>query len=321
MKSKILSKLKNADGYVSGQEICEEFEVSRTAVWKIINKLREEGYEIVAVNNKGYRMIKAPDILSRDEIESVTAGYKIIYEEEVDSTNNYAKRMAEAGENEDALIVTDSQTAGRGRKGRSFASERGKGIFMTILKHPKLEPQRASMLTIVAAMAAREGIYKATGLECSIKWPNDIVYNGRKICGILTEMSAEMQNINYVVIGIGINTSQDNFSEDIKEVAVSIKMTGKKTVKRSTIIAEVMKSFDKYFDKFEETAGLAFIREEYNKYLVNAGNKVKIISDSGAYEAVALGIDNEGRLLVNKEGRLIKIVSGEVSVRGVYGYV
>lgn len=321
MKSKILSKLKNADGYVSGQEICEEFEVSRTAVWKIINKLREEGYEIVAVNNKGYRMIKAPDILSRDEIESVTAGYKIIYEEEVDSTNNYAKRMAEAGENEDALIVTDSQTAGRGRKGRSFASERGKGIFMTILKHPKLEPQRASMLTIVAAMAAREGIYKATGLECSIKWPNDIVYNGRKICGILTEMSAEMQNINYVVIGIGINTSQDNFSEDIKEVAVSIKMTGKKTVKRSTIIAEVMKSFDKYFDKFEETAGLAFIREEYNKYLVNAGNKVKIISDSGDYEAVALGIDNEGRLLVNKEGRLIKIVSGEVSVRGVYGYV
>lgn len=321
MKSKILAKLKSTDGYVSGQEICEEFNVSRTAIWKIINKLRAEGYDIEAVSHKGYRIVNAPDILSKDEIESVVDNYKIIYMDEVDSTNNYAKRLAEDGEKADTLIVSDSQSAGRGRKGRSFASLKGKGIFMTLLKHPKLEPQKASMITIVAAMAAREGILNATGLSCNIKWPNDIIYDGKKVCGILTEMSAEMQNINYVVIGIGINTSNESFSDDIKDVAVSIKMAGKNTIKRSSIIAETVKSFDKYFEEFEKTGNLDCIVSEYNKYLANAGNKVKIISEDSEYEAIALGIDDEGRLLVNKEGKIIKIVSGEVSVRGVYGYV
>lgn len=321
MKSKILAKLKSTDGYVSGQEICEEFNVSRTAIWKIINKLRAEGYNIEAVSHKGYRIVNAPDILSKDEIESVVDNYKIIYMDEVDSTNNYAKRLAEDGEKADTLIVSDSQSAGRGRKGRSFASLKGKGIFMTLLKHPKLEPQKASMITIVAAMAAREGILNATGLSCNIKWPNDIIYDGKKVCGILTEMSAEMQNINYVVIGIGINTSNESFSDDIKDVAVSIKMAGKNTIKRSSIIAETVKSFDKYFEEFEKTGNLDCIVSEYNKYLANAGNKVKIISEDSEYEAIALGIDDEGRLLVNKEGKIIKIVSGEVSVRGVYGYV
>ena len=192
---------------------------------------------------------------------------------------------------------------------------------MTLLKHPKLEPQKASMVTIVTAMAVREGIFNATGLECNIKWPNDIVYDGKKVCGILTEMSAEMQNINYVVIGIGINTSNESFSEDIKDVAVSIKMTGKNTIKRSSIIEQVIKSFDKYFTEFEKTSDLEYLREEYNKYLVNAGNKVRIVAEDTDYEAIALGIDHEGRLLVNKDGKIIKIVSGEVSVRGVYGYV
>ncbi len=321
MKSKILAKLKNTTDYVSGQELCQEFNVSRTAIWKIINKLRDEGYEIEAVSHKGYRIVNAPDILSQNEIESVVDNYKIVYKDEIDSTNNYAKRLAEDGEKEDMLIVSDCQTAGRGRNGRSFASLKGKGIFMTLLKHPKLEPQKASMVTIVTAMAVREGIFNATGLECNIKWPNDIVYDGKKVCGILTEMSAEMQNINYVVIGIGINTSNESFSEDIKDVAVSIKMTGKNTIKRSSIIEQVIKSFDKYFTEFEKTSDLEYLREEYNKYLVNAGNKVRIVAEDTDYEAIALGIDHEGRLLVNKDGKIIKIVSGEVSVRGVYGYV
>lgn len=321
MKSKILAKLKNAEGYVSGQEICDEFNVSRTAIWKIINKLRAEGYDIEAVSHKGYRIVNAPDILSEDEIESVVFNYNVIYKDEIDSTNNYAKRLAEDGEKEDTLIVSDCQTAGRGRKGRSFTSLKGKGIFMTLLKHPKLPPQKASMVTIVAAMAAREGIFKSTGLSCDIKWPNDIVFNGKKVCGILTEMSAEMQKINYVVVGIGINTSYESFEDDIKDVAMSIKMAAGNSFKRSNIIAKTVECFDKYFDEFEKTGSLLFLIQEYNKYLVNAGNKVKIISEDNEYEAIAIGIDSEGRLLVNKDGKIVKIVSGEVSVRGVYGYV
>lgn len=323
MKAKILAKLKNSDTYISGQELSQEFNVSRTAIWKIITKLREEGYEIEAIKNKGYKIVNAPDILSKSELESVVKDeYTICYEDEVDSTNNYAKKIAEQGAKNKTLIVSDCQYAGKGRKGKSFASARHQGIFMTILIRPDIKPQNASKLTIIAAVAVWAGIYKATGLKCKIKWPNDIICNGKKICGILTEMSTEMQSINYIVIGIGINTGNDSFPDDIKEVATSIKIeAGGKSYKRSSIIAEVINSFDIYYEKFTECQNLGFIKEDYNKYLVNAGERVKIFGEKESYEAVALGIDDDGELLINRDGKIVKIVSGEVSVRGVYGYV
>ena len=323
MKAKILAKLKNSNTYISGQELSKEFNVSRTAIWKIISRLREEGYEIEAVKNKGYRIVSVPDILSKSELESVVKSeYTICYEDEVDSTNNYAKRIAEQGAKNKTLVVSDCQFAGKGRKGKSFSSVKQQGIFMTLLIRPDIKPQNASMLTIIAAVAVQNGIYKATGLECKIKWPNDIICNGKKICGILTEMSTEMQSINYIVIGIGINTGNDSFPDDIKDVATSIKIeTGGKSYKRSSIIAEVINSFDEYYEKFVSCQNLSCIKEYYDKYLVNAGEKVKIVGEKESYEAVAIGIDDDGELLVNRNGKIVKIVSGEVSVRGVYGYV
>lgn len=322
MKSKILAKLKEKDSYVSGQELCEALGISRTAVWKIISKLREEGYIIDAVRNKGYKILEAPDIITKSEIESlINSSYSVVYEDETDSTNNKAKLLAEKGASDKTIIIADSQTAGKGRKGKSFESKKGQGIFMSILLRPGISPTKASMITILAAAAVRCGIYNATGLECNIKWPNDIIYDGKKLCGILTEMNTEMEYINYVIAGIGINVSNEVFDKELSKVATSLKIITGKEYKRSNIIAAVTECFDKYYEEFLKVEDLSFIRADYEPYLINIGRRVKIIGVKESYEAVAIGIDNDGELIVERNGKMEKVISGEVSVRGVYGYV
>ena len=216
MKNEILKCLKQTDGYVSGQELCERLGVSRTAVWKVIRQLEAEGYEIEAVRNRGYRLHDSADILNEAEIRAVLTsqwlGQNVKFLEEIDSTNNEAKRNAENGAKDGTLYITESQTGGRGRRGRQWVSPSGSGIWMTLLLRPQINPANASMLTIVAAMAVTMAIRRAvaeTGadVECHIKWPNDVVINKKKVCGILTEMSAELDCIHYVVIGIGINVN------------------------------------------------------------------------------------------------------------------
>lgn len=184
MKAKILAALRETEGYVSGQELCERFGVSRTAVWKAINQLKKDGYEIEAVQNRGYRIVGAPDILSENELSSIRKtdwiGKKIYYYDETDSTNVRASRLAEEGAEHGTLVVADQQDAGKGRRGRGWSSLPGTGIFMTLILKPELNPSNASMLTLVAAMAVAKGITRCTGMEAKIKWPNDIVINGKK---------------------------------------------------------------------------------------------------------------------------------------------
>ena len=209
MKTEILRMLREADGYISGQELCNKFGVSRTAVWKAINQLKEAGYEIDAVQNKGYILKAAPDIMNQNELKSIMntswAGQELLYFDSIDSTNTKAKELAEAGYPNGTLVVSDSQSAGKGRRGRSWESPSGTGIFMTLMLKPDINPNNASMLTLVAALAVAKAISEITGEKALIKWPNDIVMNGKKVCGILTEMSAQFDYINNIVIGIGIN--------------------------------------------------------------------------------------------------------------------
>ena len=212
MKEKILKCLREAEDYVSGQELCQMFDVSRTAIWKVMNQLKEEGYVIDAVKNKGYRLVQTPDLVTADEVESLLetswAARPVVYEEEQASTNQTAKMLAEQGASHGTLVVAERQVSGRGRRGRPWHSPKGSGIWMSILLRPQIHPMSASMLTLVAAMAVYDAI--SSRVEgCAIKWPNDIVIDGRKVCGILTEMSSELDNIHYVVIGIGINVNTD----------------------------------------------------------------------------------------------------------------
>lgn len=326
MKTEILRYLKEADGYISGQELCERFQVSRTAVWKVVRQLEAEGYEIEAVRNRGYRLKTAGDILSQAEILSSIrgswAGREILYLDEVDSTNTAAKKAAENGAVHGTLVVSERQTGGKGRRGRAWDSPRGTGIFMTLILRPNMAPVHASMLTLVAALAVADGIRECTGAESLIKWPNDIVMSGKKVCGILTEMSADPDCINYVAVGIGINVNMEEFPEEIRGVAASIfTETGKKT-KRSLLISAVMAAFERYYEVFMKTTDMSGLLKDYNGKLANCGRTVRVLDPAGEYSGTAIGIDREGELLVEMEDTTVRrVLSGEVSVRGIYGYV
>lgn len=326
MKTEVLKMLKDAEDYLSGQEISDRLHVSRTAVWKVIRQLEAEGYEIEAVRNRGYRLSRVGDVMSRAELESTVdtewAGQTILYFDETDSTNTEARKAAEDGAPHGTLAVADYQSMGKGRRGRSWEAPHGVGIWMSLVLRPGLHPTCASMLTLVAALAVADGIRQVSGLEARIKWPNDIVAGGKKVCGILTEMSTELECIHYVVTGIGINVANREFPEEIRDVATSVWLETGKEIKRSQLIAAIMKSYETYYARFMETRDMSRLLEEYNGLLANCGQKVQVLSPDHSYTGTAIGIDETGELLVRGEdGETRRVLSGEVSVRGIYGYV
>lgn len=318
--------LRESETYVSGQQICEKFGVSRTAVWKAVNQLKEEGYEVEAVRNRGYHIVDSPDVITAEELKSQIdtqwAGQHICYYEETDSTNIRAKQLGEEGMPHGTLAVADRQSAGRGRRGRGWETPKGCSICMSILLRPEIPPVKAPMLTLVMAQSVAEGLKEATGVDVQIKWPNDIILNKKKLVGILTEMSTEIDYINHVVIGVGINVNMTDFPEELKEKATSLKIEMGHSLKRSPIIAAVMRSFEKNYAFFLEAGDLKPIQKAYNNLLVNREKEVRILGAKEEYNAFALGINEDGELLVRREdGTVEAIFAGEVSVRGIYGYV
>ena len=326
MKNEILRLLKTSDTYISGQQLCGYFKVSRTSVWKVMEQLKKEGYEIEAVRNRGYRLVSSPDVISEAEIKSLLgtewAGRKVVYYDETDSTNNRAKDSGEKNGAHGTLFIADKQNAGKGRSGRAWESPSGKSIYMTILLRPQITPDKAPMLTLIMGLSVAEGIRKVSGAETEIKWPNDIVMNKKKVCGILTEMATEMEYVNYVVIGVGINVNQEYFSEGIKEIATSLYEETGTVYQRSELIAAVLERFEKNYEMFLETGDLSAVRKAYDSILVNRGQEVKVLEPGNEYRAVAEGINKNGELIVRlSDGRQKNIFAGEVSVRGIYGYV
>ena len=325
MKTEILKLLKESDGYISGQELCQRFGVSRTAVWKVIRQLEEEGYRIEAVRNKGYHFLDSCDIMTKTEIESCIKGRfgrNVEFYESIESTNIRAKRLAEDGAEDGTIVVADAQNAGRGRRGRTWVSPAGTNIFMSLILRPDILPASASMLTLVAALAVGDGIHKTTGMAPVIKWPNDIVLSGKKVCGILTEMSAELEGIHYVVVGIGINVNMEEIPVDVRDMATSLLLETGKKVARSQLIAAVLEAFEHYYDEFISQGDLSRLIDVYNSNMVNAGKEVRILNPTGEYTGQALGINKKGELLVKMpDGEVRHVISGEVSVRGIYGYV
>lgn len=325
MKLELLTALRSTKGFVSGQELCEMLGVSRTAVWKGMKKLQAEGYNIEAVSNKGYRLLKAPDIIDAEELKSIRktvwAGEKIVYFDVTDSTNIQAKRLAEEGMPHGTLVIAGCQKAGRGRRGRSWESPENDGIFMTLLLRPTFPPAKASMLTLVAAMAVSKAVRIQTDLPAEIKWPNDIVINGKKICGILTELNTEIDTINYVVTGIGINVSNQKFEPDISSAATSLLLENGCEIHRANLIEAVLEQYEYYYDKFCQNTDLSEWKDEYNDFLVNRNRPVKVLDPKEPFTGIAKGINEYGELIVETNDGVRLVSSGEVSVRGIYGYV
>ena len=326
MKAEVLKMLREADGYVSGQQICDRFGVSRTAVWKVIRRLQEEGYQVEAVRNKGYRIVDSPDVMTKEELESLMktrwAGRNIVYFTETDSTNLRIKQLGDEGAPEGTLAVADFQSAGRGRRGRSWDSPAGSSIYMSVLLRPRTAPDRAPMLTLVMACSVAEGIMDCEDVEVQIKWPNDIIINGRKLVGILTEMSTQIDYINHVTVGVGINVNMTEFPEEIRATATSLRLETGHVVRRAPLIAAVTARLEKNYEVFLQTEDMSGLMEKYSSLLVNRGKEVMVLGAKEQYRAYAVGINNTGELIVRREdGTEEAVYAGEVSVRGVYGYV
>jgi len=325
-KTEVLQLLRDSRDYVSGQQICESFGISRTAVWKIINQLKEEGYEIEAVQNKGYHLTGAPDVLSLSElktrIKTKMAGSHLLYFDVVGSTNIEAKKQAENGAPEGLLVVADKQEAGRGRRGRSWESPAGANIFMTLLLRPSFSPGKASMITLVMAVSVAQAVSEAAGLTAKIKWPNDVVVNKKKVVGILTELTMETDYIQYLVCGVGINVNQMSFPETIAQTATSLYLEGGRQVNRAGLIEKVMERFEENYEIFLKTEDMSGLTEPYNRLLVNKGERVRVLDPKGEYDGLSHGINEIGELIVEKQdGSVENVYAGEVSVRGIYGYV
>lgn len=326
MKEKILQLLNDADNYISGEQISNKLGVSRTAIWKVINSLREQGYKIESVTRKGYKLISSPDILGEEEIHynlnTKLIGQKIITFDQLGSTNQEAKKVALEGMEEGTIIIADEQIAGKGRRGRNWVSPPGTGIWMSIILRPDTQPQNASMLTLIAGLAVCKVIHQITSMKALIKWPNDIVINGKKICGILTEMNSEIDFINFVVIGIGINVNIPEFPPELDNIATSLMLEGNKKYKRKTLVKKILEEFEVCYNKYLQTEDLQGIIDDYNSYCVNIGREVRVISKSEEITGRVKCVTPKGELIIStSNGDDILVTSGEVSVRGIYGYV
>ena len=323
MKSEILSILKAADGFISGEKISETLHVSRTAVWKGITKLRSEGYNITSVTNRGYLLEQSPDVVTEaeltDGLKTVFIGKSVFFAEETDSTNNLAKQHADMPDG--TLFVAEIQTAGKGRLGNAWTSPKGSGIWMSLLLKPDIPPARVPEITLVAGLAVCKGLNRfVEKTPAMIKWPNDIVIGGKKICGILTELSAQIEAVEYVVTGIGINVNIESFEGTLSEKATSVFIETGKTQKRAAIVQAVLLEFETLYTQFLN-GGFDAVREEYKQNCVTLGKEVVIIKKQESMQAEAVDIGSYGELIIKKDGKLLPVNSGEVSVRGIYGYV
>ena len=320
MRSDVLELLREAGGCVSGEKIAARLGVTRAAVWKKIAALREAGYDIASAPRSGYILRAAPDRLIEAEITkdlgTALVGKKIICYDAVDSTNLVLKQLAHEGAEDGTVVVADSQGTGRGRMERHFFSPPGKGIWVSILLRPTFLPQDAPKCTLMAAVAVARAMERF-GLHAAIKWPNDIIHEGRKLVGILTEMSAEMDRVDYVVIGIGINVNiaREDFPEELRDTATSLMQMKGTPLPRVAFLQELLRAVDVLYQEVQRE-GFAPVLAAWRKYAVTLGQTVRVIGPAGEeFEGVAADIDADGALFVDTKMGRRRVLAGDVSIR------
>ena len=306
--------------FVSGQRISEELGCSRTAVWKHIEDLRHEGYELEAVRRKGYRIMKIPNKISSNEIQlglkTKNLGSTIHFEESVTSTQKIAHQLAYNGAEEGTLVVAEEQTEGRGRLSRGWHSPKYTGVWMSLILRPNLPPPRAPQLTLLTAVAIVQAIEEVTTVQPSIKWPNDILVNGKKLVGILTEMQAETDKINSVIIGIGINVNQEkeHFPEELQTIATSLKMESGQEVNRAELIQVFLTKMEQLYENYLKH-GFLPIKLLWESYAVSIGKKIIARTITGTLEGTALGITDDGVLILEQQdGTITHIHSADIEL-------
>ena len=321
-KNKIYFLLKEANGYISGEAISETLGITRSAVWKYINILRSEGYVIQSATNKGYRLLKSADKLNETELSYALStkilGQPLFFMPTVGSTNAEIKKLAAKGYPQGTTVIAETQMDGKGRLGRVWQSPPETGLWFSFLLKPELSPLHIAGITLACGMGVCMAIRNCTGLDARIKWPNDIIVNNKKVCGILTEMSAEADKINYAVVGIGINVNTEFFPEEIRHKATSLMLEKGERFERKTLFQNVLAETEKYLKTYEDTYGI-FIMEEYKKYCATLGKEVSVIRGNKTLCGTAVDIAETGDLIIRtSDGEMLNIHSGEVTVQGIY---
>jgi len=326
LKGKILKQLLyNKGQFVSGQDLSRQMGISRTAVWKHINTLKEEGYQIESVTNKGYKLVNTPDRLIQEQLslllQTTFIGKKIIYLDKANSTSDIAKEKA-LSEDEGTVVIAEEQTKGRGRLGRHWDSPPGTGIWMSIILKPNIRPHEAYQITQAAAVAVVKSIEEVTNLAAGIKWPNDIIINHKKVCGILTEMSSEPDRVNYIILGIGVNVNADlkDIPPYLQNKATSLKEEYGKKISRERLIVTLLKNIEKIYYDFVEN-GFSAVIDDCRRYSVLLGEEITITQMDRVYKGEAFDIREDGVLLVRTLEGIVELISGDVSIRGANGYI
>ncbi len=306
--------------FLSGQKISEELGCSRTAVWKHIEELRQAGYELEAIRRKGYRITKIPEKISSNEIslglKTLNLGRVIHFEESVGSTQKIAHQLAHDGALEGTLVVAEEQTSGRGRLNREWFSPKYTGVWMSLILRPNLPPAKAPQLTLLTAVAISQAIEEVTSLRPDIKWPNDILLNKKKTVGILTEMQAEADKINSVIIGIGINVNQqlEHFPEELHTIATSLSIELKKPINRAELIQMVLLKFENLYQIYLEH-GFYPIKLLWESYAISIGKKIIARTITGTLTGTAKGITEDGVLMLEGEdGKISYIHSADIEL-------
>lgn len=316
-KNDVLAALMDETGAISGERLARRLGVSRNTVWKAIEQLRAEGYEVEAVTNRGYRLVSAPNLITEAEISKWTTGAvigrRLEVHDRLDSTNLRAKLLASQGAPHGYLVCADSQSSGRGRYGRSFFSPEHSGVYITYILRPSIPAERAVMITSLAAVAVARAIEKLCDADVKIKWVNDLYIHDRKTCGILCEASLDFESgmLEYVVLGIGVNVAKMDFPEELKDIATSIENECGKPISRSRLIAEISNALDALYDQLS-TGG--FMDESRRRSNV-IGRDVTVLRGDERYPAHVLDIDDQGRLVIRTDSGVSRMGSGEISIK------
>jgi BirA family biotin operon repressor/biotin-[acetyl-CoA-carboxylase] ligase len=313
MRDKILKLLKENE-FISGEFLANKLNVSRTAIWKQINSLKKKGYKIVSIKNKGYCLISRPDVPIPEEItkdlNTKIIGKNIHYCDEVTSTNFVAKKLIKKDVPEGTVIVADIQTRGRGRKNRTWSSPLG-GLWISVILYPDIPLERAMLVTMTASIAVAQGIKDIVGIKTTIKWPNDVLIDGKKVCGILTELDAEIDKINYSIVGIGLNVNNEIVG-DLKKKAISIKQKVEKKISRVTLLRSILSYFDIYYTKLTN-GNTDDIRNIWFLYSNIIGRDIVVNNEKEKITGKVVEVDNNGCLILNTHKGNIRIVSGDLN--------
>jgi BirA family transcriptional regulator, biotin operon repressor / biotin---[acetyl-CoA-carboxylase] ligase len=303
---------------ISGAKIAREIGVTRGTVWKWIERLRALGVRVKGHPRTGYQIERVPDILTpkilHKRLHPGALGKRIFHFFKVDSTNSVAMTLGESGEPHGTVVIAEEQTAGRGRAGHTWHSEKTNGIYMTVLLRPPIPPQQAPLITLAAGLAVREAILEQTGLAPDLRWPNDLLFGRKKFCGILTEMNAEQDQIHFVAVGIGINVNHERIPEELSKIATSLRIETKRVQSRVEIVTRLLRHLDSYYNRFVAEGAEAIVARfsEVSSYAY--GKRVRIESASETYTGTTEGLESAGLLRVRRDdGRLLPVIAGTLS--------